>query len=274
MKFLIPTDFSENAFHAAAYALTLAKQKSGSSIHLVHVITPVVMDPLLVQDIEKEATISIEKVMTELKDRCSGCHLSHVIRRGETSTEITNAAEEWNTGIIVMGIRGLGKKSRFMFGSNTISLINKSSRPVLVVPEASVFRSPQRIVFGTDYYDSDLDALHQLLPIARAFNSEIIITHIFEDSDEEQSEQAMMNFISDEIFKKVQYPRIGYQIYKSRNVALGIKHFCEFMEADLLVLSARKRNVFEKLFQNSVTKDASYNSDIPLLIFHVHKTGG
>jgi nucleotide-binding universal stress UspA family protein len=274
MKFLIPTDFSENAFHAASYALTLAKQRPGSSIHLVHVITPVLMDPLLVQDIEKEVIISIEKVRAELKDRCNECRVSYAIRRGETSTEITNAAEEWNAGIIVMGIRGLGKKSRLMFGSNTISLLNKSSRPVLVVPEASAFRSPQRIVFGTDYYDSDLDALHQLLPIAIAFDSEIIITHIFEDADEEQPEQAMMNFISGEIFKKVQYPRIDYQIYKSTKVALGIKHFCEFMEADLLVLSARKRNVFEKLLQSSVTKDASYNSDIPLLIFHVHKTGG
>ena len=272
MKFLIPTDFSENAFHAAAYAMTLAKEKPGSSIRLLHVIAPVVMDPLLIPDIEKEAAISIEKIMKDLSDKCSSCHLDHAIRIGETSTEITNAAEEWNTGIIVMGIRGLGKKSRFMFGSNTISLINKSSRPVLVVPEASVFRSPQRIVFGTDYYDSDLDALHQLLPIAMAFNSEIIITHIFDDSDEEQSEQAMMNFISREIFKKIQYPHINYQIYKSKDVALGIKHFCEFTDADLVVLSARKRNAFQKLFQSSVTKDTSYNSDIPLLIFHIHKT--
>jgi nucleotide-binding universal stress UspA family protein len=272
MKFLIPTDFSENAFHAAAYALTLAKEKPGSSIRLVHVITPVVMDPLLIPDIEKEAIISIEKITKQLKDRCSSCHLSHAIRRGETAAEINNAAEEWNSGLIVMGIRGLGKTTRFMFGSNTISLINKSSRPVLVVPEASAFRAPQRIVFGTDYYDSDLDALQQVLPIGRAFNSEIIITHIFEESGKEQSERAMIDFISGEIFKKIKYPRIDYQIYKSTNVALGIKHFCEFMEADLLVLSARKRNMFEKLLQSSVTKDASYNSDIPLLIFHVHKT--
>lgn len=230
------------------------------------------MDPLLVTDIENEAAISMEKIMQELRDRCSSCHLSQSIRIGETSTEIAKAAEEWNTGIIVMGIRGLGKKSRSVFGSNTISLINKSSRPVLVIPEASVFRSPQRIVFGTDYYDSDLDALNQFLPIARAFNSEIIIAHIFEDSDEEQSEQAMMDFMSGKIFNKIQYPNINYRIYKSRNVAMGIKHFCEFTEADLLVLSARKRNVFEKLLQSSVTKDVSYNSDIPLLIFHVHKT--
>jgi len=272
MKFLIPTDFSENAFHAAAYALTLVKEKPGSSIHLLHVIAPVVTDPLIIPDIEKEAANSLEEILEDLKSRCSICHFSHSIRIGETSTEITNVAEEWNPGIIVMGIRGLGKKSRFLFGSNTISLINKSSRPILVIPEGSAFRSPRKIVFGTDYYDSDLDALHQLLPIANAFNSEIIITHIFEESDEEQSEQAMMNFMSGEIFKKIQYPRIEYQIYKSSNVALGIKHFCEFTEADLLVLSARKRNVFQKLFQNSITKDTSYNSDIPLLIFHIHKT--
>ena len=48
--------------------------------------------------------------------------------------------------------------------------------------------------------------------------------------------------------------------------------FANLLEADLVVLSARKRNAFQKLFQSSVTKDTSYNSDIPLLIFHIHKT--
>ena len=63
MKFLIPTDFSENAFHAAIYALTLAKEKPRSSIHLLHMITPVLNDPGLIPEIEKEATISLEKLL-------------------------------------------------------------------------------------------------------------------------------------------------------------------------------------------------------------------
>ena len=168
-----------------------------------------------------------------------------------------------------MGIRGIGKTKRLLFGSNTVSLINKSSHPVLVVPETSTFATPQKIVYATDYYDSDLDALERLLPIAKAFNSEIVVVHIFEETTEEQLDQGMMDFISREISNKFQYPRIAYKVYNNKNIATGIKTFCEFSEADLLVLSARRRNIFQRLFQKSVTKDISHNSNIPLLVFHI-----
>lgn len=128
MKFLAPTDFSENAFHAATYALTLAKEKPRSSIHVIHVIAPILNDLTLISEIEKEATTSLEKIIQEFNARCNTCSLSHSTKIGETSTEINKAAEALNTGIIVMGIRGLGEKSRFLFGSNTISLINKNPK--------------------------------------------------------------------------------------------------------------------------------------------------
>ena len=272
MKFLVPIDFSENALHAATYALTLAKEKPKSNIHLVHVITAIVNDPILIPDIEKAAIISLEKIAEELGAIYSTCSFSWSVRIGETSTEINNAAKELNTGIVAMGIRGIGQRSRFLFGSNTISLIDKSSRPVLVIPESAALNAPQKIVFATDYYDSDLDALQNLVPIAAAFNSEIIITHIFEDAQEEQLEQGMMDFMSREMSAKFQYPRTRYNIYNGTNITTGIKDFCEVTKADLLVLSARKRNTFQRLFQKSVTQEISYNSDIPLLVFHVHKT--
>jgi nucleotide-binding universal stress UspA family protein len=269
MKFLIPTDFSENAFHAAAYALILAKEKPGSSVHLIHVIAPALNNPVLIPDIEREAIKSLGKIIRDLSSGCSTCHFSYSIKIGETAVEINKAAEELNTGIIVMGIRGLGKKTRFLFGSNTISLIDKSSRPVLVIPESSSFNAPRKIVFATDYYDSDLDALEHLFPIATAFNSEIIITHIFEEAVEEHLEHGMMQFISGEISKKVQYPHMEYRTYKSEDIPSGIEHFCESSGADLVVLSAHRRDVFQRLFERSVTKEIIYNSKIPLLIFHI-----
>lgn len=271
MKFLVPIDFSENALHAATYALTLAKEKPKSSIHLVHVITPIVNDPILIPDIEKAAIIALEKIVKELGAICSTCSFSCSVKIGETSTEINNAAKEVNTGVVVMGIRGIGEKSRFLFGSNTISLIDKSSRPVLVIPESASLNAPQKIVFATDYYDSDLEALQNLVPIAATFNSEIIITHIFEDAQDEPLEQGMMDFMSREMSAKFQYPRTRYNIYNGKNITTGIRDFCKTTKADLLVLSARKLNTFQRLFKKSVTEEISYNSDIPLLVFHVHQ---
>jgi nucleotide-binding universal stress UspA family protein len=273
MKFLVPTDFSDNAFHAAVYAVTLAKAKPGSSIHLLHVLTPVINDPVLIGDIVEEAVKSLEKIKVELKSRCSSCSISHSVKIGDTVSEIIKKANELNSGVVVMGIQGLDKTRRFFFGSNSRSLVDKATCPVLVIPETSVLKAPQKIVFATDYYDSDLEALQRLVPIAAAFNSEIVMVHIFDECDEEQSELIMMNFISNEIFKTIDYPHITYRVYYNERTSEGLKSFSESTGADLVVLSARKQNVFQKLFTKSVTKELAYNSGVPLLIFHVHKTG-
>lgn len=272
MKLLVPTDFSDNSFHAAVYAVTLATVKPGSRIHLIHVLTPIVNDPVVIRDIEEEAIKSLEKINHELKSKCNTCIISHAVKIGETVSEINKAAKELNAGIIVMGIQGLGKGRRLLFGSNTVSLIESATCPVLVIPENSALIAPKKIVFATDYYDSDVDALQQLVPIATAFDSEIVMVHVFDESDDEQSERHMINFMSAEIFKIISYSKITYQVYYSEDTAQGIKKFCEFTGANLLVLSARKHSVFQKLFGKSVTKDLSYNGEIPMLIFHVHKT--
>ena len=273
MKFLVPTDFSDNAFHASMYALTLAQAKPGSTVHLVHVLTPVLYDPLIIGDVEEDTDQFLEKMATELKAKCNNCTtITHSVEIGDTVAEINKISNEQSVGFIIMGIKGLGKTQRFLFGSNTISLTNRSSRPVLVVPETAALVAPRKIVFATDYYDSDTEALQQLIPIATAFNAEIVVVHLFDEREEEQSELIMTNFLSSQLFKDIEYPRISYRVYYNERTAQGIKNFCTSISADLLVLSARKHTIFDDLFRKSVTKELSYNSEIPLVIFHVQKS--
>lgn len=272
MRLLVPTDFSDNALHAAKYALTLANVQAGSNIHLVHVLTPILNDTLLIRDVEEEAAKSLAEITNELKRNGQSCSITNSIRIGETVAEINKAAKDFNAGMVVMGVQGLGKTSRFLFGSNTSSLINQATCPVWVLPERAAVAPPEKIVFATDYYDSDLEALQRLIPIANAFHSEIIVVHIFDENDEEQSEVNMIKFIADEIFKTIEYSRLIYRVYYNKDTVAGLKNFCEFTGADLLVVSARKKNIFQKLFDKSITKELVYESEVPLLVFHVHKT--
>jgi len=268
MRFLVPTDFSNNALHASQYALTLAQLKPGSSIHLVHVLTPILSDALIIQDMEHEVTKYLDGLASDLKAKAKSSQVSYSIRVGEVVAEINSLAREINTGLVIMGMQGLGKISRLIFGSNAVSLTKKATCPVLIVPEAAVLRPPKQIVFATDYYTSDADALQHLIPIAATFNSAIIMVHLFDQMEEEESEVIMANFLAKQIFKDIEYPQITYKVHYSENPALGIKDFCDSMSADLLVLSARKQTIINRLFRESVTDELSYSSAIPLLIFH------
>ena len=272
MKLLVPTDFSENAYHAATYATTLVAHKPGSSMHLIHVVTPVVSDSTIIYDIQEQATKALATISEELQPRCSNCKISYSVSMGDTIEEINKTAKDKNVGMIVMGVQGLSKSERFIFGSNTVSVVSEGICPVIAVPETADAGVPKKIVFATDYYDSDLDTLQHILPIAIAFNSEIIMVHIFDEKDDEQSESEMIKFISNKIFKTVEYPRITYRVYYGETTPKGIRSFCETTGADLLVVSARHQNVFQKLFDTSISKELIYNSTIPMAIFHVRNT--
>jgi nucleotide-binding universal stress UspA family protein len=272
MKILVPTDFSENAFHSAVYALSLAKEKPGSLLHLVHVINPVVTDVLVITDVEKEANLSIQKICKELNERCSSCVISVSVKVGETVDELLKEAESINAGFIIIGLQGVGKVKRFLFGSYALSLLHRSTIPLLIVPEIAILASPRRIVFASDYYNSDVEALHQVIPIAKTFGAEIKIVHLFEEKQEAPLEAGLSQLIRSEVLKVIDYPRLVFRIFNSDNVALGIKNFCEVTEADLLILSTPKRNFLERLFHKSITKSLTYDSAIPVLIFHVRKT--
>jgi nucleotide-binding universal stress UspA family protein len=268
MKFLIPTDFSENAWHAAMYAINLARVMPGSDLHLVHVLTPVLNDPLLIHEIEQETAAALKKKCSELKKNCSACNITFSIEIGDTTDRINEVAKQLQSGMIVMGIQGRGKVTRLVFGSNSLSLVTNAACPVLVIPERSDLIEPTKIVFATDYYANDAVALNRLVPIAEKFKSEIVAVHIYEDQDEGPSEDGMIAFVAHEVFKGVDYPRLSYRVHHSNNIGEGIKLFCERVGANLLVMSAHKHKFFQKLFDKSVTRQVIYATDIPLLVFH------
>jgi nucleotide-binding universal stress UspA family protein len=271
VKLLVPVDFSDNALRAAEYALTWANAKR-SSVHLLHVIEAPVSDPQSVGDAQILVKDSLRQLSEQLTQRFPHCTITHAVRKGSITDEIDEAARNLNVGLIVMGLHGVSAADRFFFGSNAISLVRSASCPILIVPAAARTSEPHKIVFATDYHDSDLQALDQLLPTARAFNSQIEMVHIFDEDDEQTSEIIMMEAISNEIRKKIDYPGIGFQVYYSSKVSEGIQHFIQQTGADLVVLSARKLSAMQKLFGTSVSQNIIYNASIPILVFHAQRT--
>ncbi|MEO5602753.1 MAG: hypothetical protein ABIR06_17665 [Cyclobacteriaceae bacterium] len=52
------------------------------------------------------------------------------------------------------------------------------------------------------------------------------------------------------------------------DVQKGIDLFVDSVGADLIALSTRKRNVFEKIFDTSLAKKMPYQARLPLIAFH------
>lgn len=277
MNFIVPTDFSINAKIAAKYAMLLA-QATNANIRLLHITEPPLIgtDKLAAGYKEKvslakeEATIQLEKLCSELNKDSNCIKCDYIIRVAERSSEvIVSAALNNKADFIVMGTRGAGAIKKLVLGSNTASVIEDSQIPVIVIPEKASIRSLKKIVFASEFRDSDVNAVKQLSIIASSFDAEIIILHIVENKDEVKAEFSIIDFFSAQVKKATTYPKISYRVFKSESIEKGIELFIDSVEADMIALSARNRNPIEKLFSKSLTKELSFHSKVPLLAFHV-----
>jgi nucleotide-binding universal stress UspA family protein len=59
-----------------------------------------------------------------------------VTTAGKPAREIVNVADRHGCDLIVMGYRGVGRASKWLFGSTTEGVVRTTSVPVLAIPSA------------------------------------------------------------------------------------------------------------------------------------------
>ncbi|MGQ9512958.1 universal stress protein [Thermodesulfitimonas sp.] len=146
-KILCPTDGSETARRAAAFAATLAQLIPEATVTVLTVITvprrftgrhfywrvkeqPEALQKELTALFWEEATRIIEETATLL--RAQGVTAETVIREGEPAAEIIECAQEGGFNQIVIGARGFGMIS-LVLGNVAYKVVQLSTVPVTVV---------------------------------------------------------------------------------------------------------------------------------------------
>ena len=161
-KILYPTDLSEYARKAFAYAVSLANQYN-ASITILHVIIDTTdmysgivnyvgkekWDRIRNEYVENAREILIGKkrentpIHEVLEIFCQDAQKQYggqgfimdeiVVAKGHPAREIVKQSEERNCDVIVMGSHGFGGFMDAMIGSTTQKVLRKSRKPVLIV---------------------------------------------------------------------------------------------------------------------------------------------
>lgn len=271
MKILIPTDFSNNAGHALNYAALLG-QVMNADLILLHVYTPPVTRgnvayPLVNEEIGRMMNEATEKLLTisSALSENYGISCEHRVRMGSPVGEIVNEAENSHVDLIVMGTLGASGLAKMVFGSNTASVMERATCPVLVVPADSALVLPVKIVFATDYDDNDIHTMKQLVNITKRLKAEFTLLHVSKDNV--RSDHDLIEHFSKAVAEEVNIDQPYYYVMHHENTQKGIEHFVDSVGADLLAVSMRKRGIFEKLFGSSLSKKMAYQARLPLLVF-------
>lgn len=190
-RILVPTDFSDGAASAFAYANALAA-KYGGKIDLLHVIPsfrylhesisrmglPIDMDKDIYPHLLQETGKRLQELMDGVID--AGHRGEAVVKVDFKASEcIARQAEARHADVVVMGAVGAGKNHLFT-GTTTEKVIRICAVPVLAIPPGSVPGEVNRILVPTDYSENSFHALRGAMSMADSLTAEITVFHVVE----------------------------------------------------------------------------------------------
>ncbi len=271
---LVPIDFSENSRNAAEYAVVIA-QAFKATVTLINVYTPAVtrynmISALMAEEVTRarqEGKEKLDVMVATSKEVYPDVSCTGVVVVGEIIGEIVGYASEHGADLIVMGTMGASGLEKILFGSTASAVIEKADCPVLSVPAAALFEAPKKIMFATDYAYSDIAGARMLTEFAKFFEAAIIFVHITQSDEDEVEEQVLISKFSKEIKLATNYPHISYKVLSDSTVSMGLDLLIDESGIDMIALSTRKRTIFEKLYNPSLTKKMAQYVSIPLLAF-------
>jgi len=271
VNILVPTDFSDLSRVALDFAIKVANKLDGT-ITLLHVVT--IIQPtrasmrLRLEALEEEimscAKEDMDALIAEVADRVTTTRTiqKSIVQGASFDAMVKNEAKRLRSGLVVMGTRGANGLRKVVMGSNTVSVVESSNIPVLVVPELAEFRSFKNLVYATDLRHLD-DELQVMLPYVRIFESTVDIFHVVPNQ----------NAVADAIrsiessVEKLDYKNFTIHVEVAKDIDEAIEVYLKQNTCDLLTTFTREHSFYERLFDRSLTRKLAFQSKTPLLAF-------
>ncbi|MBL7833660.1 MAG: universal stress protein [Cyclobacteriaceae bacterium] len=272
MNILVPTDFSKLSQVAIDYAVSMANRINGS-VTLLHVMDNFVKPTRAsmqeeAKAISREASVLARQRFVPIvadaeKLNKTGNPIGVKIRKGRSfSNTVRLFAKRNQMELIVMGTKGASGLSKFVLGSNTVSVMGASRIPVLAVPARARFNNFKNIIYAADlkYLESEIGILKPYLKMLDA------TLHVLHVCDKTKSEEELQNKVKG-ILKQVDYRKSTVMIKSGKPIDRVIDSYVRELKADMVVMFTHKRTAYENLFHRSVTKKMAFQSHVPLLAF-------
>lgn len=273
---VVPTDFSPLADNALKYGMDLAKAM-GSSLMIVHIYQiPISYSevPLITVSMEEIRKASEER-LAELKHNIETITTGKLVvytesRLGDVGDEINKITKTLQPFAVVMGSRGVTGAGKFFLGSNSLSVINKTNTPVIVVPPGGRFSPYKKIGLTTDFKEVvDKTPIIPIRALVNFFNAELHVMHV---------DYKQRNFNPDVPEQTLNLDMLlsgmnpTYDFIEHKNVNEGINDFAEKNNIDLIVTLPQKHSFIESLFEKSLTRELLHLTHIPVMCLRNEKT--
>jgi hypothetical protein len=167
--------------------------------------------------------------------------------------------------LLVVGTEGMNEFKEQVFGSRSSRMVLQADRDILVVPRKVYFKRPRKLVYASDYLEEDKLAIQKVVEFASFFNSEIDIVHV--SSSQRMIDKALHQSMVNEIKPFVKSEKVSYVLKTFRDdLALGLENYLQLAKGDMLVTLSKKKDFFDKVFSNNLSRKMSYFITKPLWV--------
>lgn len=272
-KILVPTDFSANSNNALEFAIELNK-KFIAEIMLFHsyfIPIPATEIPVAMPSdllIRKAAGETLNNTRDKYQKLFPSMNFTANLNEGFADIEIIEMEKKIKADLIVLGTHGSNALKKFLIGSNTSTVIEKATCPVIAVPEAARMKGLKKIVFAANYAEDDFKNVFDLIEFAGKFDAEVVLLHVSSGHTDRTFEYNELNGFKDQIISESGYQNVSFKLFEDKDVYEGLNIYLDEIKADMLSISMRNRSFLKKIFQPSLTRKMVYHTHLPVMVFH------
>jgi len=274
---LIPTDFSENAWNALQYSVTLFK-KVPCTFYLLNTYQPAM--PLiganlvnregslrLLQHMKEDSKNGLEKWMESIQKKFKNPnhHFESISVEEALVPCIKKTVKAKAISLLIMGTKGASGLTEIFMGSNAVRVIqNMKLCPILAIPENIKFVRPKEIAFPTDFHRFFSEGeIKPLVELTKLFNSSIKIVHINKEETLSDVQQYNLMMLKRHL-KTVEH--YTYWLPKFEKISNAITIFVEDLDIDLLAMVNYNQSIIEKITHEPVIKKIGFKVTVPFLV--------
>jgi nucleotide-binding universal stress UspA family protein len=297
-RILVPVDFSDPSREALRQAAALA-QWYHAHVTVIHAVSPLfVSGPLAMVPAATSAVgisdYAIAHLENQLRDWAAAAEIPPTscdiaVELGDPASLIIAASERFTSGLIVLGTHGRSGFERFVLGSVAEKVVHRAACPVLTVPPRSTGRAVipfRRVLCAVDFSPESDAAVHYALSLAWEADASITLLHVVDwpeeadavaerdpavafmrDRREEAGRKQLETLVTAERVALWVTSRIDHGKAHERIVAVALEK-----QADLIVMGAHSRNLFERGFIGSTTNQVLRRAACPVLTIRVAST--
>lgn len=255
---LVPIGSSDNSKNTLQYAIDFASEIDATVFVLraynvqSKAGTIINVDKIL----ERESNLYLRSIINSVNRK--GKDIKLISAKGNIIDSIASVQKELGIDLIIMGPRSNSIKEEVFLGSTTGSIVKHSNTPMLIVPEAYVFKPFNSVLtaFRTGIVNNKT-ALDPLKFIKNKFNP--VINLLLVKTPKYTDEDLFLDPALESL-------KSSLTITENATTFQGVLEHFQSNHPDMLCVFRRKRGFFKKLWEKNTILKKEFYCNIPLLV--------